>query len=202
MHESRSIIAEKYNFMKILKMNLKTLLTVVLFLAITLLQCCKKDATKTTVEPPTQGMYAIINDTAWTAVTVQASLAYDPVSTSRIFTCSGTMGNRIIQLVAAQNNVTPGNNFPLGNANNNAANFFYYIQPIHRELTEQNPTAGTTSGTSLVITSIDTSKQLISGTFTFPQVDSAFDANYNFLFSQNNQIANGFFKQVHYVYNQ
>lgn len=199
----RSFSAENQITMKILNQYSKILLAAAFLMVAALLQNCKKEATaKTNTAPPTQGMYAIINDTAWTAAIVDASLSYDPTSSSRIFSCTGTMGGRIIQLVATQNNVAPANNFLVGDANNNLTNFFYYIQPIHRELTEQNPTAGKSAGTSLVITSIDTAKQLISGTFTFPQVDSAYDANYNFIFSQNNKIDNGFFKQVHYVYNK
>lgn len=186
--------------MKILKQNSKILGKATFLLALLLLQNCKKEATKTTIALPTQGMYALINDTAWTATTVTASLTYDASGSSRIFTCRGTMGGRIIQLVAGQTNVPAANNFPVGSANSNLASFFYYIEPIHRELTEQNPTAGTTAGTSLVITAIDTNKRLISGTFTFPQADSAYDANYNFIFAQNNQIANGFFKQIPYEY--
>ena len=99
-----------------------------------------------------------------------------------------------------QNNVAAGNDFPVGAANGNLASFGYYILPVHRNLTEQNPTRGTTAGTSLVITAIDPAKRLISGTFTFPQADSAYDAFGNVTAVQKNQIANGVFKQVNYVY--
>jgi hypothetical protein len=192
--------AEKHNVMKILKPNSKNLLKAALLLVAALLQNCKKEAANTTAALPKQGMYALINDTAWTAVTVTASLEYNEFSAGKIFTCEGTMGNQIIQLIAMQKNVAAGNDFPVGAANGNSAIFGYYIQPVHRNLTEQNPTLGTTAGTSLVITAIDTAKRLISGTFTFPQADSAYDANGNVTAVTKNQIANGVFKQVHYVY--
>ena len=172
----------------------------VLLLVAALFQNCKKEAAKTPAAPPKQGMYALINDTAWTAVTVAASLEYDGASTSKTFTCQGTMGGQIVQLIARQNNIGPGNNFPVGPANGNSAIFGYYIMPVHRNLTEQNPTLGTTAGTSLVITSIDTANRLISGTFKFPQADSAYDAFGNVTAVTKNLIANGVFKQVHYVY--
>ncbi len=195
----RTINAEKHNVMKILKQNSKNLLKAALLLIVALLQNCKKEAANTPA-PPKQGMYALINDTAWTAVTVAASLEYNGFSTGKIFTCRGTMGNQMIQLTAIQNNVVAGNNFPVGPANSNLDSFGYYILPVHRNLTEQNPTAGTTAGTSLVITAIDTVNRLISGTFTFPQGDTAYDAYGNVTAVQKNQIANGVFKQVHYVY--
>lgn len=193
--------AEKNNGMKILRQHSKSLLKAVLLLVVALLQNCKKEAANTHAAPPKQGMYALINDTAWTAVTVTASLDYNGFSASKIFTCQGTMGNQMIQLVAIQNNVAAGNNFPVGPASGNLASFGYYILPVHRNLTEQNPTQGTIAGTSMVITAIDTAKRFISGTFTFPQADSAYDANGNVIAVTKNQITNGVFKQVHYTYN-
>ncbi|MBV8390619.1 MAG: hypothetical protein JO080_12520 [Mucilaginibacter sp.] len=162
------------------------------------LQNCKKEAANAPAPLPAKGMYALINDTAWTAVTVTASLEYN--GTGKVFTCRGTMDNKIIQLTAIQNSATAGNNFPVGPANGNFDSFGYYILPIHRALTEQNPTSGTTAGASLVITAIDTANRLISGTFAFPQADTAYDAVGNVTAVQNNLITNGFFKQVHYVY--
>ena len=179
--------------------TLKHLLKAALLFAVTLLQNCKKEAVNTPTTLPKQGMYALINDTAWTAVTVTALLEYD-ARTGKIFTLRGTMGDKIIQLTAIQNNAAAGNNFPVGPANKNFDSFGYYIMPIHRALTEQNPTAGTVAGTSLVITAIDTANRLISGTFTFPQADTAYDAVGNATAVQNHLITNGFFKQVHYVY--
>jgi hypothetical protein len=195
-----TVNAEKHNVMKILKQNSKNLLGAALLFVVALLQNCKKEAANTLAAPSKQGMYALINDTAWTAVTVAASLEYNGFSTGKIFTCRGTMGNKIIQLTAIQNNVAAGNNFPVGPADGNLATFEYYILPVHRELVEQTTTPGTTDGASLVITAIDTANRLISGTFTFPQADSAYDANYNFISAQKNQITKGVFRQVHYVY--
>lgn len=186
--------------MKILKPNLKNLLAAALLLLVVLLQNCKKEAAKTPASVPKQGMYALINDTAWTAETVAASLEYDKVSSGKIFTCRGTMGNKIIQFIAVQNNVTASNSFAVGPINGNFDSFGYYILPVHRDLTEQNPTTGTTDGTSLVITDIDTANRLISGTFKFPQQDTAYDAFDNVTAVQKNLITNGFFKHVHYVY--
>jgi hypothetical protein len=188
--------------MKVLNQNSKKLFraALLLLLPVVLLQNCKKEAGHVPAAPPKQGMYALINDTAWTAVTVTASLEYTGFNTGKIFTCRGTMGNKIIQLIAVQNNVAAGNDFPLGAANANSDSFGYFILPIHRNLTEQNVTLGTSAGTSLVITAIDTAKRLISGTFKFPQADTAYDAIGNVTVVQNNLITNGFFKQVHYVY--
>ena len=186
--------------MKISKQNWINSLKAALLLVVALLQNCKKEAAHIPAAPPKEGMYALINDTAWTAVTVTASLEYTGFSTGKIFTCRGTMGNKIIQLTAIQNNTAAGNAFPLGPVNGNFDSFGYYILPIHRALTEQNPTLGTVSGTSLIITAIDTANRLISGTFTFPQADTAYDAVGNVTVVQNNLITNGFFKQVHYVY--
>jgi hypothetical protein len=179
---------------------IKNLLVAALLFVIALLQNCKKEGANTPAALPKQGMYALINDTAWTAVTVTASLEYGGFSAGKIFTCTGTMDNKIIQLIAVQNNVAAGNDFPVGDANNSSDSFGYFILPVHRNLTEQNVTPGTAAGTSLVITAIDTAKRLISGTFKFPQADSAYDAYGNVTAVQKNQIANGFFKQVHYVY--
>jgi hypothetical protein len=188
--------------MKILKRRSKNLLKAALLLVAALLQNCKKEATHTPVGPPGQGMYALVNDTAWTALTVTATLDYSGHNTDKTFTCQGTMGNKIIQLVAVQSNASAGSNFPVGPVNGNLVNFGYFILPVHRNLTEQNTTAGTTAGTSLVITGIDTANKLISGTFKFPQADTAYDAFGNVTAVTQNQITNGFFKQVHYTYTQ
>jgi hypothetical protein len=195
-----TVNTEKHNVMKILKQNSKNLLKVALLFVVALLQNCKKEAANTPAALPKQGMYALINDTAWTAQTVTASLGFNGFNTGKIFTCRGTMGNQMIQLTAIQNNVAAGSDFPVGPANVNLDSFGYFILPVHRDLIEQNPTLGTTAGTSLVITAIDSVKRLISGTFTFPQADSVYDANGNVIAVQINQIANGVFKQVHYVY--
>ncbi|MGZ3778207.1 MAG: DUF6252 family protein [Mucilaginibacter sp.] len=192
--------AERHNAMKILKQHSKNLLKAALLFVVALVQNCKKEVAKTPVAPSNEGMYALVNDTAWTAITVTASLEYDGTSAGKTFTCMGTMDGKIIQLIATQNNVAAGNDFPVGPANGNSAIFGYYIQPVHRNLTEQNPTLGTTEGTSLVITDIDTGKRLISGTFKFPQADSAYDAFGNVTAVTKNLIANGVFKKVHYVY--
>jgi len=186
---------EKHSVMKILS----HVLGATLLFAVVLLQNCKKETAKTPAAIPTKGMYALINDTAWTAETVVATLEYDAAS-GKVFTCRGTTGNKIIQLTAVQSNAPAGNNFPVGPVNANFDSFGYYILPLHRALTEQNPTAGTVAGTSLVITAIDTVNRFISGTFTFPQADTAYDAVGNVTVVQNNLITNGFFKQVHYVY--
>jgi len=167
--------------MKILNKNSKNILGATLLLVAALLQNCKKEAVKTPAAPPKQGMYALINDTAWTAVTVTASLEYNGFSTGKTFTCQGTMGGQIIQLIAMQNNVAAGNDFPVGPANSELTSFGYYIMPVHRNLTEQNPTLGTTAGTSLVITAIDTANRLISGTFKFPRFTIACSAGKIFL---------------------
>lgn len=191
--------AKKPNVVKTLKRNSKNLLGAFLLLVAGLLQNCKKEAANSAAAPPKEGMYALINDTAWTAVTVSASLEYN-VSTGKTFTCTGTMGNRVIQLTAVQNNVAAGNMFPVGPANGNLSTFAYFVLPVHRNLVEQSITMGTTPGASLVITAIDPATQLISGTFAFPQADSVYDAFDNVIAVQNNRITNGFFKQVHYVY--
>jgi hypothetical protein len=187
--------------MKTLKPNASKLFVAALTMAAALLQNCKKQAINTpTTAVPEHGMYALINDTAWTAESVTASLEYDAASTSRIFTCQGTMGNKVIQLTAYQSNVAAGNDFPLGAANNSLDNFAYFILPVHRNLTEQNVTLGNTPGAGMVITSIDTGKRLISGTFAFPMADSAYDAFGGLTAVQQNLVKKGVFKEVHYVY--
>ncbi|MBS1527218.1 MAG: hypothetical protein JST19_16315 [Bacteroidetes bacterium] len=186
--------------MKLVKKISKSLFPAALLLIAALLQNCKKEAVHKSAAPPNEGMYALVNDTAWTAVTVTASLEYNQISTGKTFTCQGTMGNKIIQLMATQNNVPAGNSFPVGPADPSSDSFGYLIMPIHRNLTEQNNTPGTTPGTSLVITSIDTAKRLISGTFSFPQADTAYDAFDNVTAVTTNQVTNGFFKKIHYVY--
>jgi hypothetical protein len=115
--------------MTISKQNSKNLLFATLLFFAVLLQNCKKDAAGTTAAPPKQGMYALVNDTAWTASTVTASLEYNGFNTGKTFTCQGTMGNKIIQLIASQNNVAAGNDFPLGPANANSASFGYLYYP-------------------------------------------------------------------------
>ncbi|HVW13011.1 MAG TPA: DUF6252 family protein [Mucilaginibacter sp.] len=164
------------------------------------LQACKKEPAHAPVAVPGQGMFALVNDTAWTAVTVTATVEYSGFSAGKTFTCQGTMGNKVIQLIAVQNNAAGGSGFPLGPAANSANSFGYYILPVHRNLTEQNTTPGGTPGTSLVITAVDTANRLISGTFTFPQADTAYDAFGNVTAVTRNQISNGVFKGVKYVY--
>lgn len=187
--------------MKILKPDSKILIGAALLFAAALLQNCKKDGVKTAAAtPPAQGMYALINDTAWTAATVAATLQYTSFGTGKVFTCRGTMGNKMIQIIASQNDASAGSSFPLGPANGSLTSFGYYTLPVHLSLTEQNPTPGTEAGTSLVITAVDTSKRLISGTFTFQARDSIYDAFGNVILVVKNQINNGFFKQVPYVY--
>jgi hypothetical protein len=187
--------------MKISKINSRNLLYATLLLAAVLLQNCKKGVVNAPVAgPPKQGMYALVNDTAWTAEILSASLEYNAANTGITFNCEGTMGNQMIQLTAFQSNEAASNYFPVGATAGNLSNFAYYILPIHRSLTEQNVTRGTTAGSSMVITAIDSAKRLISGTFMFPSPDSTYDAIGNLILVHTNHITKGVFKLVPYVY--
>jgi hypothetical protein len=198
----RTINAEKHHIMKILGQNLKNFRHAALLLAVALLQNCKKEAVNTPAAPQKPGMYALVNDTAFTAVTVTASLMYDEFEAAKNFTLTGTMGNKTIQLSAIQPNVAESADFQLGPASINFNTFSYYAQPAPgNTFTQQSvPSGRAIPGASIMITAIDTAKRLISGTFTFPSQDNVYDANGKLILTQNNQITKGVFNQVPYIY--
>src|SRR6185312_1384588 len=94
----------------------KISLIAALVLTLFLLQNCKKDAvTATTFSNKT--LFAAINDTVWTANTVNAAVTYNSASKTKVFSCSGIGTDRQISLLITQNKAANTNGFPTGTFN-------------------------------------------------------------------------------------
>jgi hypothetical protein len=93
--------------------NMKKLsLIITLLLAVLLLQNCKKD-TFTGIATSNNTLFAVINDTTWSAINIQAALTYNSATKTKVFTCTGSATNQQVTFNITANSGTNSASFPL-----------------------------------------------------------------------------------------
>jgi len=158
-------------------------LIAIVFSAVLLLQNCKKD-TYTATASTTSTLYAVINDTTWTPDTLSASITYNSVAKTKVFSFSGQiLGKQINAAVTkSSGSNTPG--FPLATYNvNNTSNVVltYFNKQKNSSgnyVFVQQGTVAPGSGT-LTVTAVDSVKKVITGTFSFTAKQNNYDSNGN-----------------------
>ncbi|TWI97660.1 hypothetical protein JN11_03483 [Mucilaginibacter frigoritolerans] len=182
----------------------KISLIATLISAVLLLQNCKKDVaigTTTSTEP----MIAIINDTTWIAKdTVSASIVYNAATQTKVLTCQGTSNNKQINLLVTQHSALNTTGFPLTTFNINATTdneMSYWVPQRNSQGVVVLAPLGSTSpgGGTLTVTTIDSVKKIISGTFSFSTILNHYDSNGNITSITSSQIQAGGFNNIPYT---
>jgi hypothetical protein len=175
-----------------------------LFLGILLLENCKRDTIVATANSSAL-MFAIINDTVWTADTVNATITYNSATKTKVFACSGNYINQQLNIYATQNNSTNTPGFPLATFNVNATTDVAFSYDTKQKnlsgvyVFTPVGTVGPGSGT-VTVTAIDSVKKLITGTFSFAAIRNNYDNNGNIVSVYRAEITQGAFNKLPYTF--
>lgn len=182
----------------------KISLVAILCSAVLLLQNCKKD-TFTGSTTSTEPMTALINDTTWIATNVTANLVYNSTLKTKIFTCTGLANSKQVNIMATAHNAINTASFPIASftVNTTTDNEFSYEYPQpdangNLVLTPQG-VVGPGSGT-VTISTIDSVKKVISGTFSFNSLKNNYDSNGNIVSISVATINAGGFNSIPYTF--
>jgi hypothetical protein len=177
----------------------KLSLIITLLLAVLLLQKCKKD-TYTAYATSGNTMFAVINDTTWSADTIQAVITYNSATKSKVFTCTGIANNKEvnISLTLPTSSNTPG--FPLSTFNADVAgnNVFSYYVKGNNGFTELG-TVAPGSGT-IAFTTVDSVKKVLTGSFSLVSEKKNYDNNGNLISVTISEVAGGAFNSMPYTF--
>jgi hypothetical protein len=172
-----------------------------LLIVVLLLQKCKTD-TITANATSSNTMFAVINDTTWSADTINAAIVYNAATKSKVFTCSGIAKNKEVNISVTLNNSTNTTGFPLSTFNADAAglNTFSYATSPGNDLNfVQQGTVGAGSGT-ITVASIDSVKKQMTGTFSLVTKKTIYDNNGNIVSVTINEVAAGAFNSMPYTF--
>jgi hypothetical protein len=180
--------------------NMKKLsLIITLLLAVLLLQNCKKD-TYTAVATSSNTLFAVINDTTWSAVDIQASLTYNSANKTKVFTCTGIATNQKVTFNVTATNTDNTASFPLENFQDNGSTItFDYLRANSSGTYIEQGTVGPLSG-SISFTSVDSVAHKCSGTFAFTASHNNYDNNGNIISVTINEVSGGAFNSLPYTF--
>jgi hypothetical protein len=174
-------------------------LIITLLLAVLLLQKCKKD-TYSAYATSNNTMFAVINDTTWSADTIHAVITYNAASKSKIFTCTGIANNKEvnISITLPTSTNTPG--FPLTTYNADATgnNLFSYYTKGNGGFVELG-TVAPGSGT-IAFTTVDSVKKVLTGTFSLVSEKKNYDTGGNLISVTISEVAAGAFNSMPYTF--
>jgi len=178
----------------------KLSLIATLILTVLLLQKCKTDSfTASTTSSNT--MFAVINDTTWSADTINASITYNAAAKTKVLSCSGIAKNKEVKMsvTLGSNSNTAG--FPLNTYNADAAgmNTFAYYTSSGNNVFVQQGTVIPGSGT-IIIAAIDSVKKQMSGTFSLVAKKVVYDKDGNIVSTTINEVAGGAFNNMPYTF--
>lgn len=146
----------------------KLSLIATLLLAVLLLQNCKKDTiTETVVSSNT--LFAVIDDSTWSATKLNAELTYNSAAKTKVFTCTGFASNKEITFkITAINQTSNTASFPLQTFYSDGVNttFAYLTATSSAGPYVQQGTVAPQSGI-IVFSSVDSVKRQCSGTFSY-----------------------------------
>ncbi|MDO3643340.1 MAG: DUF6252 family protein [Mucilaginibacter sp.] len=149
-------------------------LIAILFLGILFLENCKKDTVAATATA-TNKMIANIKDSTWFTDTVTSSLVYNSSAKTKTFTCEGTAFNRRITISLTSGSSSNTSGFPLGTYTvDDTPNVLLAFSTPKRNnsgaiVWVPNGSVAPGSG-SVVVTKVDSTKNEITGTFTFTTI--------------------------------
>lgn len=177
----------------------KLSLIITLFLAVLLLQNCKKD-TYTETATSNNTLFAVINDTTWSAVNIQAALTYNSATKTKVFTCTGTATNQEVTFNVTANNAINTASFPLQTYNDDGSTItFAYLRANTSGTYIDQGTVGAGSGT-ITFTALDSVARKCSGTFSYIARHNNYDNNGNITSVTINEVSDGAFNNLPYTF--
>lgn len=166
-------------------------------------QSCKKSSTESTLT--TRIMQAEINSTLWTPDTVSATIVYNATTKTRLFSCSGTISQKQINVSVNVKGASTSVAIPVSTYNVDSTSnvkLTYLIQQrstngayVFVPLGSAEPSAG-----GITISSIDTVARTITGAFNFAIKQRTYDSNGNISSLQVTNISSGAFNAMPYKY--
>lgn len=177
---------------------------IILLLTAFLLQNCKKDTVTATASSNTT-LFAVINDSTWTADTVTAAITYNAATKTKVFSCTGVGLGKEINMALTQNNAINTGGFPLATfVVDNTSNVLlsYYTEQKNASGVYVLAPQGTVdpgSGT-VIISAIDSVKRQITGTFDFTTLKNTYDSQGNITAVTRAHITAGAFNKMPYTF--
>jgi len=179
-------------------------LIAILFLSVLLLQNCTKDTVTATAASNTL-FFADINDTTWTADTVNAAVTYTSAAKTKVFTCTAVALNKEVNMSVTLPGAANTNGFTIGTYNVDATSnvvMSYYTEQKNQSgnyvLTPQG-TVSPGSG-SVVISAVDSVKKVMTGTFSLTSEKNNYDSNGNIVSVNIAVISSGAFNNMPYTF--
>jgi hypothetical protein len=177
----------------------KLSLIITLLLAVLLLQNCKKD-TYTAVATSSNTLFAVINDTTWSAVGIHASLTYNSATKTKVFACTGTATNQEVEFNITATNAINTASFPLQSFHDDSTTItFAYLRANTAGTYIPQGTVAAGSGV-ITFTSLDSVARKCSGTFSYLAKHTNYDNSGNILSVTINEVANGAFNNLPYTF--
>jgi hypothetical protein len=181
--------------------NMKRLsLIATLIIAVLLLQKCKTESV-TAVATSSNTLFAVINDTTWSADTINASVTYNAATKAKVCTFTGTARDKQVQVSVTVNNGTSTQGFPIGTYTADAAgmNIFAFSTSSGNGIFIQQGTVIPGSGT-ITIAAVDSVKRQITGTFSLVAKKTIYDNSGNIVSTTINEVAAGAFNNMPYTF--
>jgi hypothetical protein len=180
----------------------KRSLIIVLLLSAILLQFCKKadDTTDTTTTTTTSTVpfNAYFNAVLYTPKTVSATLTYNAAAKTKTFVCTATdtAGTHKIVLNLSLAATTLDSTLTAQTYSDTTT-----FKPMYYTIAGSVSTPiGSIKGAYLVISSIDVTKKLITGTFSFNTTKYVYDSNNNIIGINSNAVSSGQFNNLPYTF--
>ena len=183
----------------------KTQLLMLLLLSAICIQSCKKDVTTTASTISDKILSANINGTAWNPDTVSAAITYNDAAKTKTFNVVGTATQQRVSISVTIPNSTNTNDFTLATYKVDATTnvvlkyFTYQLQPgggyDYTQVGVVEPSSG-----SVIITAIDTTKKLITGTYSFTAKKVNYDSDGNIISIEIQQVLLGTFTNLPYTF--
>jgi len=176
--------------------------------ALLLLQNCKKSSTDTSTDTTTAtvsyGLLATVNGVTWAPDTLSANITYNAAKKTKTLNFTGTYLQKRLTGAVTINNADNTNNFPLGNNNIDAINTTLLYSEYQKGATGVYAfvpvTTGGSGDGSIIISSIDPVKGLISGSFTCSTKKNIYDSNGNIVSIVSTIVTGGYISDMPYTF--
>jgi hypothetical protein len=184
----------------------KIQLIVLLLIPAIYFQSCKKDVVTSASTTSDKILAANINGVEWYPDTVTARISFNATTKVKTFSVFGSVDNKQVRFSLNVPNSTNTNSFPVATVfkvdDTGKLNMSYYTlqkNDAGQYVYVQTGTVENGSGTA-TITSIDTVKKVITGTYSFTAKKVNYDADGNYVSIEIAQILLGTFDNLPYAF--
>ena len=182
----------------------KIQLIVLLLISAIFIQSCKKDVVTSASTTSDKELSANINGTAWAPDTIAAAITYNSALKTKSFTVQGTADEKRININVTLANGTNTNDFTLGNYkvdSTSRVQLAYSTLELIGDAYGYKQVGEVEAGSgSVTITSIDPTKNVITGYYAFTAKKVNYDVNGNIQSVEISQILLGSFINLPYTF--